>query len=216
MSRLLVGSLAFVVAMTAGHAKAADWTCGSTARFGDSSLGVYVQADDNGQLREKNGAATVEYVPGPERGHLDLTLGYSADVDAKEMVPTRIFATAPIERYDSGGRLVLQLGQTEFSWPISPTFFMGSNSADMWVDRKPDRALSDALMAGGPGRLSVESANGKVRGNRDLNILGTMQLMAIVAKAYPVAIQFAATPTKSSFCTRSEGRLDAYSGIQVR
>ncbi len=205
MSRLIMGSIALALAIAAGRAEAREWICGAKAKVADSSVGTYVLSGDDGGLLLKSGVAIVEYVPAPPRHGLDLILRYAVDLSAKTLVAVRVVSTAHVERYDAGGHLVLNLGQAASSWPVSSAFFFEGYSSDMWIDREPDKALSEALVSGGPAEFFIVDPNGKVRRTRSLNILGTDQLLSIVAKAYPVAAGFAAAPQHSPYCEMKTG-----------
>ncbi len=192
--------LALALILAAGPAIAGEWRCGATASFSDGSVGVYVYADDGGKLTMQDGVAVVEYTPGPPRNRLELTLIYAASLPANAMFPLDVKATVPVKRDAGGGQVVLTVGDAKATWPILPAFFANSSDFTMWIDLKPSKALSEALLADGKGRFSIIGKNGEVLDSQDLNILGAAQLLPMVAKAHPVAVGFAAAPRRSSYC----------------
>lgn len=133
-------------------------------------------------------------------------IGYFASLDAGAVVPAHLQATVPVNSDTAGGQVILNVGDFKTSWAILPTFFARSSVFTMWIDTTPAKALSDALVTGGPGRFSIVAKNGDVKESQDLNILKPAQLLPIVAKAYPVAVGFAAAPQHSSSCEPNDRR----------
>jgi hypothetical protein len=200
MSRILWALPALPLLFAAGSAAAHDWRCGATATLGDDAVGVFAFADDHGKLKLPDGASVVEYTPGPRRRRLELTFGYGASLKDNAVFPIRVTATVPVKRDAADGQIVVSVGNAKTSYEVLSRFLVGVSEFTMWIDLPPDRAMLTALKAGGPGRISLIAKDGQVLESQELKILSTAELLPIVAKAYPVAVGYAAAPQHSPYC----------------
>jgi hypothetical protein len=155
MTRALACWSAFVLVLSAGQVEAREWRCGATASFSDGAVGVYLLADDHGKLK-RSGTAVAEYMPGPSPSRLPLTFVYLASVDANQLIPGNVQSTLRIKRDAAGGRVVLTVGAAKANWTIPSTAFTGTGDYTMWIDLPVDKAMADALTAGGPGQFSIQ------------------------------------------------------------
>jgi hypothetical protein len=200
MSKVRSAWLALAMGLLAGTATAGGWRCGATASFSEGSVQAWVLADDHGVPTQRNSAAFVEYKPGPQPRWYQLAITYAATLQDNAMVPTQLVALLRVKRNAAGGQVVLTVGDGKASWVIQPAFFAQSDEFAMWINERPNKLLSDTLVAGGQGRLSILGKDGQVKESQDFNILGTAQLLPLAAKAYPVALGFASAPKHSEHC----------------
>ena len=199
MSKRAAALIALCLLACARDAQARNWRCGATATFDSGSIGVYVGTDDQGQIKQPR-VAMAEYMPGPSRRRLEITAEYAVLIDQYALWPNHLSITTPVNRDEAGGQLVLTLGSYQKSWSIPVRMFTSSDVTTMWVDDPPDKALHDALLAGGQGRLTIVGMHGEVKESQDLTFLDSAALQPLIEKAYPSALGFAADPKDSHYC----------------
>ena len=194
--------LAVLGIVSAGPAAARIWVCSAEAKFDVGIVLASVRLDEYGAIRRP---ASFDYFPKGNTGKLQINLEYGSDQHGKILLDRPVVSTVYNSSSPLGDAMLqFKFGNYEKSKLLRREAILPHGSGIEINGRlDSDPKLSEALRAGGTGKLSVIGTKGDVLVDQDISFAPAVVVKSVSEQAYQGALRLGSNPKASSFCADS-------------